>query len=191
MEIKCRNSDKKVKVKLNYDDENDRYSAYAVDDIGDVMGYIHFNHVKGDSPAWLEKIFVEEKYRFLGVGQTLLDLMEYVLSLEKDCFIEGRFFPENAYAENFYKKNNYLIEYGSWNFIYKNLNREKVLQEVSSRIFNYEKNVVKVDNEYSNNKTTINQIKVSNFQSLDNKILYEKDKKINKTVGIYELELNI
>lgn len=206
MEIKCRKYDKKYKIKLYCDEKKDNYKAYVLDDVGDVMGFIYFHNITEGGPTWLEKIFVEEKYRFLGVGQVLLDLMEYISSLKNISFIEGRFYPENTYAEKFYKKNNYSIGYGTWDFIYKNLNIKKIIQDVSSRIFNYEESVIKKENKNDNNQITSNkkgnnqaiynqviknQLNVLNFKSIDNKIENEIYNKANKIESLDELEPGI
>ena len=58
---------------------------------------------------WLMHIFVNEDARYCGVGQKMLDALEYFA--RKCCVevVEGKFYPDNAYAKDFYEKNGYEI----------------------------------------------------------------------------------
>ena len=58
---------------------------------------------------WLTKIFVNESERFKGVGQKLIDALEYFAKSRHIDNIEGKFYPDNLYAKDFYEKNGYEI----------------------------------------------------------------------------------
>ncbi len=72
------------------------------------IGNLNFSiHKNG---AWLYIIETNKEYQHRGIGQSLLNVMEYML-VKSSCYhIEGKYYPKNRFAKPFYLKNNFKIE---------------------------------------------------------------------------------
>ena len=83
------------------------YQTVAYNNDGEELGYVNFE-LKSHK-VWIWSIGTREKFQFKGVGQTLLEVMEYMAISNKCMSIEGKFYPSNSYAKQFYLKNGYEI----------------------------------------------------------------------------------
>ena len=120
-------------VKVNSFDDG-IFQAYIEDKSGQIQGEITFK-IYADR-TWIYNIHTEEKFQHIGVGQTLLDICEYISAKKRVYIIEGKYFPRNDYAQPFYKKNGYSIDKDDYDLqIYKRLNIEKVFERLKNRIF--------------------------------------------------------
>ena len=109
------------------------YECSIVNDKNLSMGMLTF---KLEKPSiWIYSISVDEAFQNQGLGQALLDALEYI-AIEKNCTkIQGKFYPSNKYAKPFYTKNNYLIIKDYYEtFIYKWLDYKKVTARLKNVI---------------------------------------------------------
>ena len=98
------------------------------------MGHANFK-LKDNGDVWLYHIKTEDSFLHQGVGQAMLDAMEVFCVKNSYTHIEGAFYPENEYAEIFYKNNNYSIFEDCYSyFISKHLKPSKVITETSQKI---------------------------------------------------------
>lgn len=106
------------------------FRAVATDDNFNEMGYANFT-IKDDGTVWLYHIKTDEKYYHQGVATVLINAMEYfAVTGYRAKMIEGKFYPENEFAEGFYNKNDYDIIEDSYNYyILKSLRRDDVLKK--------------------------------------------------------------
>ena len=123
---------------INIDNENE-YQAQAIADNGDIMGTISFLIKRKDHTVWLRKIETNPKYQHQGVGQALLDTLEYFTIQKRLCLIEGKFYPDNEFARPFYLKNNYSIDKDGYDtFVSKYLSHDKIADNLQDRFINFE-----------------------------------------------------
>lgn len=101
-----------------------------------IMGFLNFN-IKDDNRIWLWKIETKQEFQHQGIGQALLDTMEYFAATHSSAkTVEGKYYPLNEYAKPFYEKNNYKIicyDQGDWE-ISKDLKKEDVLAKIEPKI---------------------------------------------------------
>ena len=123
---------------INVDNENE-YQAQALADNGDIMGSISFLIKRKDRLVWLRKIETRPEYQHQGVGQALLDTLEYFTIQKRLCMIEGKFYPDNEFARPFYIKNNYSIDKDGYDtFISKYLSHDKIADNLQDRFVDFE-----------------------------------------------------
>lgn len=97
------------------------------------MGYLNFS-IK-DNAVWLWQIVTYEQYQNNGVGQGLLDIMEYFCAKNNYTKIQGKFNPDNQYVEPFYLKNNYEINLMNYCLILnKDLSNEKIKNQIICKV---------------------------------------------------------
>ena len=100
---------------------------------GEVMGEISFK-IKADR-AWIYSIGTAEKFQNMGVGQTLLNCFEYCCAMKRCQTVEGKYYPSNEFARQFYEKNSYEIYKDGYDcLIYKKLNIKEILENFKSKI---------------------------------------------------------
>ena len=58
---------------------------------------------------FLSNIEVVPEFRYAGIGQFLLNILEQDALISRFDSIEGKYFPSNEYARTFYDKNGYEI----------------------------------------------------------------------------------
>lgn len=109
------------------------FRAIATDDNFNEMGYANFT-IKDDGSIWLYHIKTDEKYSHQGIATILINAMEYFAVLNYYVkHVEGKYYPENEFAESFYKKNGYDILEDSYSyFIVKSLYRKDVLDKAQT-----------------------------------------------------------
>ena len=93
--------------------------------IGDKIGIVNFSlKCNGYSNnLWINIIDVKDEYQFKGIGQALLDAVETFAKMRRVYAIEGRFYPRNQYARNFYEKNGFEIyKDGYETYLFKSMN---------------------------------------------------------------------
>lgn len=124
---------KEFNVEIIEDKHNDFYEVQVVDE--EVMGYATFKININKNYTWLYKIVTNEKYQHMGVGQALLDIIEYISCKKLVRNIEGKFYPNNEYAKPFYEKNNYQIYKDGYDtYVGKRLDRSIVYSDIEPRI---------------------------------------------------------
>lgn len=93
---------------LKFEAKEKYWQIDAYNEKDENIGYV--NMLKNSRGLWLNKIFVEEQERFQGVGQALLNAFEAFIERFGYTYVEGKFYPENTYAREFYEKNGYTID---------------------------------------------------------------------------------
>lgn len=127
---------KQLNVVINEDRFNRFFSVSIEED--DIMGSATFKIYDSKKTTWLFKIETKKEYQHMGIGQALIDIVEYISCLNHMQRIEGRYFPDNEHAKPFYKKNNYEIyKEGYDSFILKNLDRKHIFTDIEPRIKDY------------------------------------------------------
>ena len=110
------------------------FRIIATNKDGCEMGHLNFELQDGGR-VWLFHIATEEVFWHQGTGQAMLDVFESFCLTNGHRSIEGRFCPENDYAEDFYKKNGYSIYEDSYRYYVSTyLMPKKIHEEVMSRI---------------------------------------------------------
>lgn len=129
---------KEFNIRIIYEGPIKFYMVQVFDE--EIMGFVNFQiNPKNPNKAWMFKIETYKKYQNQGIGKALLDIMEYILSDSHVFFVEGKYYPENQYAEGFYKTNGYDIEKDGYeSYVGKFLYREKILNEISNKIIDFE-----------------------------------------------------
>lgn len=116
-------------MKITHHQDKDYYTILCFDDAGICAGRASFKISKmGYRPSiWIYKIETFENFQNRGLGKAILDTVEMFAKLKRIYIIEGKFYPDNEYAEPFYIKNGYGIDrdYSSCE-IYKHLVFDKV-----------------------------------------------------------------
>lgn len=129
---------KEIEIQLINVDNNNEYEARAISDNGDIMGTLHFSVKRKDRSIWLRKISTAPEYQNQGVGQALLDTLEYFTILNRLCHIEGKFFPDNEFAKPFYLKNNYDIYKEDYEtFVGKYISHDSIAEETKNRFVDF------------------------------------------------------
>lgn len=103
------------------------YTISANSKAGEKLGYLTFLLKKEQHIAWLNKIAVDESVQGCGVGYAMLVMFEKFASDNFATKIEGKYYPTNDRAIEFYKRNGYLVlqeDYGKE--IFKRLNSNEV-----------------------------------------------------------------
>ena len=131
-----------VKIYYNYNNEYD-YHEFIIKDLNNdnVIGFINFKiYNQFILKAWLNNIQIKNEYQSLGFGNILLRLFENFCIKYRCYLIEGKYFPTNNKAKNFYIKNGYEIyKDGYETYISKSLVKiEK--HKIKLNTNNYEKN---------------------------------------------------
>ena len=141
MEIKNKNKTFDVKIK-NF--VNDNYYAIEVVLNKKVAGTATFK--KNGNKIWLYKIKTNEEFQHQGIGGAVIDTLE-LFAMKNNChYIEGKFFPENEHAKQFYENRGYDIYKDNYEtYIYKMLDFEKIKQEIEPSIKNY--SVINIEHE--------------------------------------------
>ena len=116
-------------MKMVYHENEDYYTISCFDENGVHAGQTSFAISKANrNPSiWIYKITTFEHYQHRGLGKVMIDTVEMFAKQRRINVIEGKFYPDNEYAEPFYIKNGYSIErdYNS-SEIYKYLDFNKV-----------------------------------------------------------------
>jgi len=99
---------KKIKVKHEFNEENNYHTLTAISEKNSPMAVLTFK-VDRNKNIWLYKIKVKDEYQRMGASTALIYAMENFAIKNKIRFIEGKFYPENAYAKPFYEKLGYQI----------------------------------------------------------------------------------
>ncbi len=136
MEIKVK--DKTIKLNFEYIDTCPPayYSITALSNKNETMGYLTFS-VKKDY-IWIYKIKVEEKFQHKGVGTGLMSALEYFAYTKGIRKIEGKYMPENKYAEPMYNKLGYYVDKEDYNWeVFKILNLEAIKAQIAPKIKNF------------------------------------------------------
>ena len=96
---------------LDFEVHDSYYEIIAYNKGKKKVGYVTMTLTFGENTRniWLMRIFVEESERFKGIGQKLLDALEYFAKSHLIDNIEGKYYPDNEYAKVFYEKNGYEI----------------------------------------------------------------------------------
>ena len=87
----------------------DWYAINCIDDNDEVMGSIYFDVRNDKRKTWLRKIETDEKYAHKGIGAALLQVMEIISVKNRVTVIEGKYEPDNSYAEILYEKQGYHV----------------------------------------------------------------------------------
>ena len=131
---------------LEIEEDNGFYKIVCLSPELTEMGCVMFK--LNTKSCWLYKIKTEEAFQRQGIGSQLLTIMGKIALENNINFIEGKFYPENAYARSFYEKNGYYVpnktrdwnEYDdSWTLC-KLLNKEETKQFLANEIIE-EKNI--------------------------------------------------
>ena len=129
---------KEITIDLINVDNKDEYQARAIADNGDIMGTVSFAVKRKDRSVWLRKIQTEPQYQGQGVGQALLDTLEYFTIKHRLCHIEGKFYPDNEFAKPFYLKNSYDIYKEDYEtFVGKYLSHESLTEDIQNRFVDF------------------------------------------------------
>jgi len=79
---------------------------------------------------WLYKIETFGENQHNGIGSKMLNFLERFAIQKRIFYIEGKYFPENEFAKDFYEHRGYTIEKDGYDwFVCKNLNRQEKLNE--------------------------------------------------------------
>lgn len=137
MKYLSKKQQKNIEMRLSHLEKND-YELSALQN-GEVMGTANFAIVSKDRKVWLRKIETRQEFQNMGVGQALLDVLEYFTIQNGLKHIEGKFYPDNEFARPFYLKNGYDIYKEDYEtYVEKFLNPSAVLSEKEDRILGYE-----------------------------------------------------
>lgn len=129
---------KYLEIQLNHL-ENNEYEILALADNDTVMGMATFAIKPKERKVWLRKIETLPQFQDKGVGQALIDVLEYFTATNGLRHIEGKFYPDNDYAKPFYLKNDYDIYKEDYEtYVGKFLNPQKVLFANKDRILGFE-----------------------------------------------------
>jgi GNAT superfamily N-acetyltransferase len=103
---------KDVYLDVVYDESKDYYEAYAMKkNLKKPMAFMSFK-ITFDGykrEIWLYKIETYKKYQHKYIATHLLKFLEKFAKEKRIGYIEGKYFPENKFAEGFYKRNGYSI----------------------------------------------------------------------------------
>lgn len=118
---------------------DNEYELLALSDNDTIMGRASFVIKPKRRTVWLRKIETYPQFQDKGVGQALLDVLEYFTVSKGLKHIEGKFYPDNEYAKPFYLKNDYDIYKEDYEtYIEKYLNPEQVVFANKARIHGFE-----------------------------------------------------
>ena len=136
MKVKTKNETIDIEIFKESGKGNDKdfYEIIAYNEQKDVLGFVNFS--VGDksiiygysaNTIWMWLIQTNENYQHSGIGQTLLNMMEYVAVITGYTRIEGKYYPKNEFAKPFYLKNNYKIDIDDYDqFIIKDIEKKDV-----------------------------------------------------------------
>jgi len=116
-------------MKMVYHSSEDYYTISCFDENGVHTSETSFAISKANrNPSiWIYKIATYKDYQHLGLGKIMLDTVEMFAMQRRINIIEGKFYPDNEYAEPFYIKNGYSIDRDyNTSEIYKYLDFNKV-----------------------------------------------------------------
>ena len=89
-----------------------------------------FKNQDRERVSWLNKIEVEKKYQAKGVGYGLLKVFEQFSASRQYLTIEGKYYPTNERAKQFYLRNGYMIYREGYNQeLFKRLDKNVVQAE--------------------------------------------------------------
>lgn len=138
MKYISKKQNKYIEMKLSHLDGND-YELVALSDSDAIMGKANFAIISKQRKVWLRKIETKPEFQDKGVGQALLDTLEYFTIQKGLKHIEGKFYPDNEYAKPFYLKNDYDIYKEDYEtYVEKYLNPQNVEIANKDRILGYE-----------------------------------------------------
>ena len=100
---------KKFVVKYTFEENNLQGIHLITKTDGEEIGFINFKFTNNDS-VWLNLIKVHEKFQSQGYGDILIELFEDYCRKNRKYIVEGKYYPENNNAVNFYKKHEYQID---------------------------------------------------------------------------------
>ncbi len=100
---------KKFFVKHTFEENNLQGIHLITKTDGEEIGFINFKFTNNDS-VWLNLIKVHEKFQSQGYGDILIELFEDYCRKNRKYIVEGKYYPENNNAVNFYKKHEYQID---------------------------------------------------------------------------------
>ena len=117
-----------IVLDIKYEDYKRFYSAHAKNLQGEEMGFVNFNFGTHERTTWIWKIETQEQFQHQGVGSVLLSYLEYESYNHRYYYVEGKYFPSNAYAKPFYEKMNYTFDVDGYDqFISKFLTPENII----------------------------------------------------------------
>lgn len=129
---------KYLEIKLKSLGDNE-YEILALSDNDTIMGKATFVIKPRQRTVWLRKIETYPQFQDKGVGQALLDVLEYFTVSKGLRHIEGKFYPDNEFAKPFYLKNDYDIYKEDYEtYVEKYLNPEPVVSTNKKRILGFE-----------------------------------------------------
>ena len=111
MEVKAKLSGGEFVHNVQFTNKDRYYEIKCQDDSGEEKGFVNFaiSRTNGYRSIWLYKIQTYEQYQHQGVGSALLSAMEYFAYIQNISLIEGKYYPDNQFAEPFYEKYGYSI----------------------------------------------------------------------------------
>lgn len=120
--------------------DKDFFQINCISPDNEIMGFITFK--KNINNLWILKLETNEKFFHQGVASALIDITEYIATINYLTRIEGKFMPDNEFARPFYEKNGYFVpnKTKSWDdydetwTLYKNLDPKKVKEKVIPNI---------------------------------------------------------
>ena len=138
MDIKVGLSDgREFTHSVQYKNRDKYYEISCVDAYGEEMGFVNFSIDKSNSfrQLWLYKIKTQDEFLHQGVGSALISALEYFAYRNGIRGIEGKYYPDNEFAEPFYDKHGYSI-YSEYycTMVGKYLDFEKFKQETLPQI---------------------------------------------------------
>ena len=118
-----------LQVSKEYDDV---IRVSALDKDKKEIGYVNFCVIDESfyRKSWLNYICVDDEYSHKGIGSALLNVFEY-LSVRLRCsYVDGKYYPKNSAAVEFYKKHEYsIIKDDYQQFLSKRLDEKKIEKE--------------------------------------------------------------
>ena len=154
-----------VNVELTYFEDDKYYRAEALDEKGQVLGYVTFGkHHYSPSGMWLFRIeTLGSAQRNKGIGDALLSVAEYTTVLTRKNMLEGNFNPQNHPDENgqidekmdvrhFYEKRGFSIYKEDYDTLVGKTymskeDRDAVLEGIGSRITGYDVRHIEKENQ--------------------------------------------
>ena len=123
---------KKFFVKYTFEENNLQGIHLITKTDGEEIGFINFKFTNNDS-VWLNLIKVHEKFQSQGYGDILIELFEDYCRKNRKYIVEGKYYPENNNAVNFYKKHEYQIDKEYYDqYIFKII-KEKTVENTNTK----------------------------------------------------------
>jgi len=123
---------KNIFLEVSFDNLNNYFTVNALSCDNVVLGFITFSIKQGCfcKKIWINKIETVEEHREKGVGSKLINYLENFAKENRIGYIEGKFFPSNASAKNFYEHRGYSIEQDGYEkFVCKSISQNEKKKE--------------------------------------------------------------